>query len=216
MSELFRSLFCPEWLTPLVTVDVDFKEKPCPTRTLSIIAFSEAGFRAGIPRILFLAKLCLEQCLEGRARVSRRSRCLLAPQPCFKPCPGRQSLGVHCSTPGTMARPHSALVGRGVSVSGLLWWCHRLLKNLEPAWRAHSPRVCEISNQTPPRHCPSVILMASENQYLLQNTAFCRKAVRYVPHCWYRSPSPPGACKEWATSRGCAVSYPRHVSGMVT
>lgn len=146
MNELFRSLFCPEWLRPLLPVDVDFKENLCPTAALWIIAFSEARFRAGIPRILFLAKPGLEQCLEGRARAGRRRRRPLAPQPCREPCLGWQSLGVRCGMPGATARPRSALVGQGESVSGLLWWCCRLLKNLEPAWRAHSPWVCETSN----------------------------------------------------------------------
>lgn len=65
MHDLFGSLFCPERLTHLVPVGMEFKESLCHTETLSIIAFSEARFRAGIPTVLFLAKLFLEQCLEG-------------------------------------------------------------------------------------------------------------------------------------------------------
>lgn len=90
-------------------MDMDFKETPCPTA--SIIAFSEVGFRAGIPRPLFLAKICLDRCPEGRARVSHRHSRSLAPQPCRQPGPGWQSLGVPRGMPGAAAPPRSALVG---------------------------------------------------------------------------------------------------------
>lgn len=46
--------------------------------------------------------------------------------------------------------------------------------------------------------------MASENQYVPQSTASCRKAVKYVSCCWYTFLSLPGAWKEQATSQGCA------------
>lgn len=102
-------------------------------------------------------------------------RLLLAPQLCCEPCLEQNSLWVQCGTPGTMAQSCPAALVWGVTESGLLRRCRRLLKNLEPACRAHSSWACKISNQTPPRNSPSVILMASENWDLLQSTASCRK-----------------------------------------
>lgn len=164
--------------------------------TLSIIEFSEAWFWAGIPTVLFWAKLFLEQWLEGWAWPTVGS--------CWHPSPAMSLAQSRIPSGSSVAQLCPAAPGWGVTESGLPWWCCHLLKNLEPAWRAHSSWACEISHQTPPRNSPLVILMASENWDLLQSTASCRKAVKYVPCCWYTSLFLPGAWKEQATVQGCA------------
>lgn len=72
---------------PLMPVDMGFKQNLCPSEALSITAFSEAGFQAGIPRTLFLARLCLELSLEGQARVT------WCPSPAVSPAQGSSPLG---------------------------------------------------------------------------------------------------------------------------
>lgn len=136
----------------------------------------------------------------GMSLANCRRRLLLAPQPSHEPCQEQNS---QWDTPGVTAQPWPASGGWGVTVSGLLRWCRRLLKHLEPAWSVHSSWAWDTSNQTPPRNSPSVILMASENQHPLQSTASCRKAVQYVPWCWYMSLSLPGAWKEQSALQGC-------------
>lgn len=61
--QLFQQLLCPEWLMqPMLWMSTS-KRLSVSWGHCQIIAFSEAGFWMGIPRVLFLAKLYLEPCL---------------------------------------------------------------------------------------------------------------------------------------------------------